>query len=284
MESHLVSVVVANYNKEKYLEKCFAAFKHIDKGYQYEIIFIDDDSIVAAEEIFRTLPRQVQVIKNNENKGPSFCRNIGIRLAKGEYILFLDSDAEMAITALQAMEEQMGQYDIIFPLTKFDNGKIKSPIDDFGRKYIMDSVVFLIRRAVLTEKDIFFDEKMRLVEDADFFLRLKKENTKNLFLDTAVVFHPSVTVLSRDTYFLKLKNIIRLSLLGMFKHKYKYKMPWIVYLFGNLALYLWISVTKHNYSYRGREEEVYNSSRLSLVGLYFKAVFSSFSDINQIIK
>ncbi|MPQ42294.1 glycosyltransferase [Clostridium tarantellae] len=88
-----VSVIVPVYNVEKFLRRCMdslisQAFKDI------EIIAINDGSTDKSLEILREyeeIDSRVKVI-DKENSGVSKCRNIGIDVSKGEYIMFVDSD------------------------------------------------------------------------------------------------------------------------------------------------------------------------------------------------
>ena len=87
------SIIVPNYNNGKYLQACIESIL-IQDYKNYEIIVIDDNSQDESLKILENykLNPKLKVLKLNKNKGPSFCRNIGIRISKGKYIAFLDSD------------------------------------------------------------------------------------------------------------------------------------------------------------------------------------------------
>jgi len=91
IENSLVSVVILNYNDVNYIEKCLdSVFR--TTGCKFEVILIDngstDGSSLACKEKFP----QIRLFQNKENLAMA-ARNIGIDNAKGEYIVFLDSDA-----------------------------------------------------------------------------------------------------------------------------------------------------------------------------------------------
>lgn len=93
MTDPLVSIVIPVYNVEEYLEECFNAV--VEQTYEnIEIILIDDgstdDSGVIGDRLVQNESRAILVHK--DNGGLSDARNVGIRLAKGEYITFVDSD------------------------------------------------------------------------------------------------------------------------------------------------------------------------------------------------
>ena len=89
----LFSVIIPVYNTEKYLNKCIKSV--IDQKHnKTEIILIEDcstDSSLKVCNSFKNNPL-VNIIRHKINLGVSISRNDGILAAKGEYILFLDSD------------------------------------------------------------------------------------------------------------------------------------------------------------------------------------------------
>lgn len=88
------SVIVPVYNTEKYIEK--AIYSLISQTFQrIEIIIIDDNSSDNTSNICDLLAYNyhfIKVIHLQENKGVSNARNIGIDIARGEYISFIDAD------------------------------------------------------------------------------------------------------------------------------------------------------------------------------------------------
>lgn len=88
-----ISVIVPIYNVEKYLPKCLQSC--IDQTLDdIEIICVDDGSTDRSGEIaeeYAALDSRIQVI-HKENGGLSSARNAGLKVAKGAWIMFLDSD------------------------------------------------------------------------------------------------------------------------------------------------------------------------------------------------
>lgn len=89
-----ISVIIPVYNTEKYLEKCLDSI--INQTYQdFEIVIINDGSIDNSQNIIeKYLDKYQNKIKciNKENGGLSSTRNYGIEVARGDYIIFVDSD------------------------------------------------------------------------------------------------------------------------------------------------------------------------------------------------
>lgn len=94
MQEVKVSVIVPVYNTEKFLKKCIESIVNQTLK-EIEIILINDgstdNSSVICEEYSKKFPQKIRYI-NNKNIGCSATRNLGINLAKGEYIAFVDSD------------------------------------------------------------------------------------------------------------------------------------------------------------------------------------------------
>lgn len=90
-----LSIIVPVYNVEKYLERCVNSLLHqdIDKS-EYEIILVNDGSTDSSYEKAEKLKEENAniVLFTQENKGQSAARNVALDIAKGKYIMFVDSD------------------------------------------------------------------------------------------------------------------------------------------------------------------------------------------------
>lgn len=86
----LISIIIPTFNR-KLLVKDAIDSVLIQKPQNYEVIVVDDGSTDGTAEFIKTLNLPVKVIRV-KNGGASRARNIGIKKAKGKYILFLDSD------------------------------------------------------------------------------------------------------------------------------------------------------------------------------------------------
>ncbi len=94
---HLVSVIVPIYNVERFLERCFESIFH--QTYKnFEIIAINDGSTDGSAVILDEWTQKDARIKavHQNNIGVAATRNAGLKLASGEYVLFVDSDDTIA--------------------------------------------------------------------------------------------------------------------------------------------------------------------------------------------
>lgn len=88
-----ISVIIPVYNSEKYLKDCLLSL--LKQSFtDFEIITINDGSSDGSLNVlnyYQHLDSRIRVV-TQINKGVSYCRNLGIKLAKGEYLIFVDSD------------------------------------------------------------------------------------------------------------------------------------------------------------------------------------------------
>src|SRR5215471_20650978 len=85
-----VSVIVPTYNRAARLRTCLQSV--IDGGESCaEVIVVDDGSEDDTREVVKGFGPAVRYVYQS-NRGPSAARNAGVRLARGRYIAFLDSD------------------------------------------------------------------------------------------------------------------------------------------------------------------------------------------------
>lgn len=114
-----LSIIIVNYNTYDLTYQTIMSVVTKKHLFEYELILVDnassDGSIEALEvslkdEIENNL---VQIIKNTANLGFAKANNIGIRKAKGEYILLLNSDTEVEEGCLEGCLEQMEKDDQI---------------------------------------------------------------------------------------------------------------------------------------------------------------------------
>jgi glycosyltransferase involved in cell wall biosynthesis len=100
-----ISIIVINYNYENYLREALESVR-VQTFKDFECIVIDDastdDSVKVIQE-YCDKDNRFQLIQHKENKGPSAARNTGINAAKGEYIMFLDSDDAYTHTAAEVL-------------------------------------------------------------------------------------------------------------------------------------------------------------------------------------
>lgn len=121
-----LSVIIPVYNTAAYLQKCLESiFQQSFKD--FEVICVDDGSTDNSLEILRQFPA-VKIIKKC-HEGSGAARNIALTCAKGEYLLFVDSDdwfVDGAFEKLIASVETFSTDILIFGAFTYSNGKLRN--------------------------------------------------------------------------------------------------------------------------------------------------------------
>lgn len=125
-----VSIIIPIYNVDLYLDKCL--YSVVNQTYKdIEIILVNDGSTDRSLEIAEGFAQKDEriVLYSQVNGGLSAARNTGMRLASGDYILFLDSDDWLSLDAVKWMYERILQdkADVLCCRSQFENlirGKI----------------------------------------------------------------------------------------------------------------------------------------------------------------
>jgi len=87
-----LSIVVLNYNNKGIIDKCVASLLRYRDRYAYEVVVVDNCSKDGSyEQLQERFGSSINLVRNSKN-GCSSGRNLGVSVASGDYILFLDSD------------------------------------------------------------------------------------------------------------------------------------------------------------------------------------------------
>ncbi len=205
-----VSVVITVYNVEKYLRQCLDSivnqtFKDI------EIIVVNDcspDNSPKIIEEFNQKDKRFVVINLNKNIGVGFARNEGIKIAKGKYVTFVDSDDWVSNDFVEMLYKTIEkyQYDVISPdFYEYDNITQKICESHHTKKFYgipistMDIKQTLLcyegihyvrkifRLQFLKDNNIFF--RTNILEDTLFTWEVVLKTNKLMFIDNKIYFY-----------------------------------------------------------------------------------------------
>lgn len=98
-----VSIIMASYNKEKYIEDTIQSILSQTEA-NFELIIVDDqsnDTTVEKIKLFAQKDSRIVFFENSQNRGANFCRNYGLRKAGGKYVIFIDADDLLAADCVQ---------------------------------------------------------------------------------------------------------------------------------------------------------------------------------------
>lgn len=224
----LVSVVIPTYNREKVIERSIRSVL----GQEYdnlEILVIDDASEDNTKQVVEAIgDTRIKYRRSSRNRGAAFSRNVGIRMAKGKYIAFQDSDDEWLggklKKQLQVMENS--HYGLVYSMYErdFGNGKeVAVPEREIPlehkqgniypyllKKSFIGTPTMLFRKEVLQEVG-GFEESLKNYEDYELALRIARDYeigyvdevlTKAYTLGGSIDFNP-LYALGSSCYILK---------------------------------------------------------------------------------
>ncbi|MBW2606227.1 MAG: glycosyltransferase family 2 protein [Deltaproteobacteria bacterium] len=187
-----VSIILPTFNRVHYIERSIISL--LKQVYQdFEIIVVDDGSTdQTAQLVSQIRDHRVQCVQHPQNRGANAARNTGVRLARGNYVAFQDSDDEwlpeklaVQLSALKAAGEKVR---VAFSSFWRINGEKKILIPKAGRR--MQSCIknwhkdllegnLITTQALLVERDLLyeaglFDETLPRFQDWELVLRLSK--------------------------------------------------------------------------------------------------------------
>lgn len=191
LKKPIISVIMAVYNDEKYLREAVESILNQTYG-NFEFIIFDDASTDNSANILKKFAMQdkrVRLIINEKNKGLTKNLNVGLRLAKGDYIARMDGDD---ISLTERFEKQLKYFsnhkDIVmcgtWTYSIDENGKTKS-ISKYptGEREFFWSSVFrpsvahpsvMIKREILSSHGLSYNENYRTAQDYDLWSRLQE--------------------------------------------------------------------------------------------------------------
>lgn len=187
----MVSIVIPVYNAQAFIIDCLNSVSVQTFKGGIECILVDDcgidDSVKIIEQYIADYKGDVQfkLLHQEKNQGPSAARNRGVREASGEYVFFLDADDAItpicieklyALASKHQLDYVQGTYGSseehsesslegdFFPAFSDDKRWIKRTLLDYN-KVPFTPHNRLVRRGMLLEHDLFFNEEIRVRED-----------------------------------------------------------------------------------------------------------------------
>lgn len=252
----LVSIIVPVYNTELYLNDCIQSV--LRQSYtKWELLLIDDGSTDSSPKICDEYTKKDKRIftVHKKNTGVSSTRNVALSIAKGDYIIFLDSDDfwcndsalnNLVLTAEKyALDIVRGEYKRV-DKEGFDIKNTNKVPHDIQYSYkILDSYQFL-KYVIKNEffgvlslfkskilKSIRFDENVIFMEDVIFYLNICTQSIRCMYLPDTVfyAYRQNISSATNNTNIKKLRDSLYIGLAAKKIYEYAPNINMKNYLF-----------------------------------------------------
>lgn len=210
-----VSFIILSYNTRDLLKRCLESVEAHGKGLNYEIIVVDNASSDGSEKMIREHFANIRLLENETNVGFAKGVNQAAKVAKGEYLLFLNSDTELQDSSIKDMVAYAKEHTHVAVvggnLKNADNSTSKS----FGKFYTLKGVyemLFYDKRIMpayssptevdwvsggymLIKRDVFervkgFDEHFFMyLEDMELCYRIKNDGKRIVYFPKSTIQH-----------------------------------------------------------------------------------------------
>ncbi len=224
-----LTVVVASYNARDVLRACLASLRTAGPSLAIEVVVVDNNSRDGSPEMVAAEFSEVTLLRNEHNEGFGRANNRALKIARGRYVLCLNSDTVIPEGSLEPMIEFLDEnpdvgivgcrlerpdgeldpackrsfptpvsalarflhLDRIFPNSRV-LGSYRRTFEDPAGRYEVDSVVgafMLVRREVIQEVGGFDEDFFMFGEDLDWCWRVKRHRYKVFYLGDQRVVH-----------------------------------------------------------------------------------------------
>jgi hypothetical protein len=209
-----VSIVIVNFNGERFIEKCLNSLNNLDyPPNRIETIIVDNGSNDNSLKIIKNKFSKIKVFINDSN---NYCKanNIGLKNSKGEFIAFLNNDTEVEknwLTELVKVIQQDKKIGIVGSKIIFTNGLLnsagqrehpsfyfkdegfkeedKGQYDEIREVESLCGCSVLYRKECIEDIGLFDEDFIMYCEDVDMAIRCKNKGWKLYYNPQSVVKH-----------------------------------------------------------------------------------------------
>jgi N-acetylglucosaminyl-diphospho-decaprenol L-rhamnosyltransferase len=222
-----LSVVIPSWNTKEYLAACLAHLDAAEKP-STEVIVVENASVDGSREYLEREHPEVRLLVNAKNEGFARGSNQGMRVARGRYVLLLNTDTEVAPDAVRRLVRFLDEHPghaAVAPRLVHRDGSTQRTVQEFPtlrtalwfstplerwfpesrelRRYFMrdwdqessrdvdqpPAAVLLLRKSVLDQVGLFDEELWLFYNDVDLAKRIRAAGWKTHYLAEATVLH-----------------------------------------------------------------------------------------------
>jgi glycosyltransferase involved in cell wall biosynthesis len=191
----LISVIIPVYNGDRYLAEAIESV--LAQNYHpIEIIVIDDGSTDRTKQVAESFQKYIHYIYQ-PNCGAAAARNIGLKIAAGDLITFLDADDIWNGTKLKIQTKIFGgdpEVEIVSgylqAIHSIENINKSPEFQNYGDPKMSPQLGASLFRKSVFERVGLFDEELRQAEDLDWFMRAEE-------LKVSIEVHPETVIFYR---------------------------------------------------------------------------------------
>jgi len=219
----ILSIIIVSYNTKEILKDClnsvFKSFKDRKFANQTEVVVVDNHSIDGSVEFIKSF-QKIKLIENKENLGFAKANNQGIKKARGEYILLLNSDTLVKKGSLENLvkfAESKVDAGVVAPRLLNQDGTIQNSCyrlptlirafrefflnqkgaflkytPDNDQPTVVEAVVgaaFLITPQAIKKAGLLDERYFMYFEDLDYCRRLARQGLKVYYLPQTAITH-----------------------------------------------------------------------------------------------
>ena len=260
-----ISIIILNYNSAQLTEKCLEKLYNHESHHPFEIIVVDNNS---SQEGITNLTEKWQIKENisfilsPKNLGYGQGNELGLKIARGEYLLILNPDVEVfprAIDTLVEFLDKNSDVGLVAPQLMYKDGTIQDsfrkfpkPLDilikrtflrklKFFKKRLAHSLMWhkdpektedidwvvgaclLLRKEALKDIEYVFDKRFFLFfEDTDLCRRLWEKGWRVTYLPKAKATHYHERLSEGGIFDIFRKKTLRIHIASSFKYFFKY--------------------------------------------------------------
>jgi hypothetical protein len=259
-----VSIIVVNYNHKYFPRMCVEAIEKSHANFDYEIIVVDNDSKDESIHYLREMDKEgrIQLIESGANLGYGKGNNLGVKAAKGEYVIISNPDVFVKPDTMQTLLDHMEsnpQIGLLGPRLRYYNGDIqpscrrhmtffdliikrtflkKLPMfkkrlehylmedfthDDAQEVDLITGAYFMMRKSVYDEIGGFDPRYFLFMEDYDLCLTLHKNGYKVVYFPEAEAQHYHKRLSGGNIVWLLGRKVFWFHLASAFKYFWKWK-------------------------------------------------------------